>query len=130
MQSTLNQFLPNSRYFPLDNQNQTNQTNTTQLQTLSREQKKEALNSVPMINNIGDENSFFNSIIHMLYFTPEIFSFLQENIDNIKKENSRYQILGELYNILDKYEKLLDKNQCYLIPEDERFIDVKNIRLK
>ena len=123
----INQLLPNSRYSPLDS---VSLTNASQLQTLSREPKREALHSVPMTNDIGDENSFFNSIIHMLYFTPEIFSFLQENKDNFIKKNLGYDILGELYDILDKYDKLLDKNQCYLIPEDERFIDVKNIRKK
>ena len=122
MQTSLNQSiqsLPNSRY----------QTNTTR-QTIGQEPKREALTSIPMKNNIGDENSFFNSIIHMLYFTTEIFVFLQENKDNFKKENSGYEILGELYDILDKYEKLLDKNLCYLIPDDEKFIDVKKIRMK
>ena len=123
----INQLLPNSRYSPLDS---VSLTNASQLQTLSREPKREALHSVPMTNDIGDENSFFNSIIHMLYFTPEIFSFLQENKDNFIKKNLGYDILGDLYDILDKYDKLLDKNQCYLIPEDERFIDVKNIRKK
>ena len=123
----LNQLLPNSRYSPIDT---LNQTNVSQIQTLSKEPKREALQSVPMTNDIGDENSFFNCIIHMLYFTPEIFSFLQENKDNFIKENSGYEILGELYYILDKYDKLLDKNQCYLIQEDERFIDVKQIRQK
>ena len=83
-----------------------------------------------MINNIGDENSFFNCIIHMLHFTPEILTFLQENKDLFKKENSEYEILGELCDILEKYDKLLDKDQCYTIPEDERFIDVKSIRTK
>ena len=122
-----NQSLPNSRYFPIDT---INQTNTSQLQSMSKEPKREALPSVPMVNNIGDENSFFNCIIHMLYFTPEILSFLRENKESFKKENSGYEILGELYDILDKYDKLLDKNQCYLISEDERFIDVKNIRTK
>ena len=67
----INQLLPNSRYLSLDT---LNKTNTSQLQTLSKEPKREALTSVPMINDIGDENSFFNSIIHMLYFSPEIFS--------------------------------------------------------
>ena len=127
MQTNLNQFLPNSRYFPLESPNQ---SNTSYVQTVSKEPKREALSSVPMINNIGDENSFFNSIIHMLYFTPEIFEFLQENKDNFKKKNSGYEILGELFDILDKYDKLLDKNQCYLISEDDRFIDVKSIRKK
>ena len=70
-----------------------------------KEQKKEPLTSVPISNNIGDENSFFNSIIHMLYFTPEIFTFLDENKNNFSKN---YEILTELYNILDKYDKLLD----------------------
>ena len=83
MQTNLNQFLPNSRYFPLESQNQ---PNTSYIQTVSTEPKREALSSVPMINNIGDENSFFNSIIHMLYFTPEIFEFLQESKDNFKKK--------------------------------------------
>ena len=127
MQVNFNQLLPNSRYFPLDS---ITQTNNSRIQSTSKEQKREALNAVPMVNNIGDENSFFNCIIHMLYFTPEIFSFLQDNRENFKKENSGYHILGELYDILDKYDKLLDKNQCYLISEDERFIDVKNIRKK
>ena len=66
----------------------------------------------------------------MLHFTPEILPFLQDNKDFFKKENSGYDILGELCDILDKYDKLLDKNQCYTIPEDERFIDVKSIRKK
>ena len=92
-----------------------------------KEQKKEPLTSVPISNNIGDENSFFNSIIHMLYFTPEIFTFLDENKNNFSKN---YEILTELYNILDKYDKLLDENRYYLIPEEERFIDVKNLRTK
>ena len=127
MQNNINQFPQNNRYFPIDS---INQTNTSYLQTVSKEPKREAMSSVPMINDLGDENSFFNSIIHMLYFTPEIFTFLDENKENFKKENSKYEILGELYDILDKYDKLLDKYQCYLIPEDERFIDVKNIRKK
>ena len=127
MQSNSNQFSPNSRYFPVDS---LNQTNTSYLQTVSKEPKREALNSVPMVNEIGDENSFFNCIIHMLHFTPEILPFLQDNKDFFKKENSGYDILGELCDILDKYDKLLDKNQCYTIPEDERFIDVKSIRKK
>ena len=67
MQSNSNQFSPNSRYFPVDS---LNQTNTSYLQTVSKEPKREALNSVPMVNDIGDENSFFNCIIHMLHFTP------------------------------------------------------------
>jgi len=39
------------------------------------------LHSVPMMNNIGDENSFFNAIIHMLYFTPEIPKSLHTVLD-------------------------------------------------
>ena len=97
------------------------------INSIIKEQKKESLYSVPLLNNIGDENSFFNSIIHMLHFTPEIFTYLDENKNNFSKN---YEILSELYNILDKYEKLLDINQCYLIPEEERFIDVKNLRKK
>ena len=127
MKSNIEQFSPNNRYFPIDT---LNQTNTSYLQTISKEPKREALNSVPMTNEIGDENSFFNCIIHMLHFTPEILTFLQDNKDFFKKENSGYEILGELYDILDKYDKLLDKNQCYTIPEEERFIDVKSIRKK
>ena len=109
------------------NMNQNNLTNTSNLNTLSKEPKKESLISVPLSNNIGDENSFFNAIIHMFYFTPEIFTFLEENKQNF---SGNYEILLELYKILDKYNKLLDKNQCYLIPEEERFIDVKNLREK
>ena len=127
MQINLDDLLPNSRYSKLDNKAQ---TNSTPLQTSSKAPKREALKSVPMINNIGDENSFFNAIIHMLYFTPEILTFLQENKDNFNIENSGYAILGELYNILDKYDRLLDKEKCYLIPEEERFLDVKNLRQK
>ena len=127
MQINLDDLLPNSRYSKLDNKAQ---TNSTPLQTSSKAPKREALKSVPMINNIGDENSFFNAIIHMLYFTPEILTFLQENKDNFNIENSGYSILGELYNILDKYDRLLDKEKCYLIPEEERFLDVKNLRQK
>ena len=109
------------------NMNPNNLTNTSNLNSLSKEPKKESLISVPLSNNIGDENSFFNAIIHMFYFTPEIFSFLEENKQNF---TGNYEILLELYKILDKYNKLLDKNQCYLIPEEERFIDVKNLREK
>ena len=101
--------------------------NTSNLNTLSKEVKKDVLHSVPMMNNIGDENSFFNAIIHMLYFTPEILEYLSENKQNF---TNNYEILFELYKVLDKYDKLLDKNQCYLIPEEERFIDVKNLRIK
>ena len=107
--------------------NQNNQSNISNLNTLSREPKKESLISVPMANNIGEENSFFNAIIHMLYFTSEILEFLEENNQNF---TGNFEVLLELYKILDKYDKLLDKNQCYLIPEEERFIDVKNLRLK
>ena len=107
-------------------QNNINQNNLTNSNlNLSKEPKKESLISVPMSNNIGDENSFFNAIIHMLYFTPEIFQYLKENNQNFSKN---YQILTELYKILDKYDKLLDKNQFYLIPEEERFINVKKLR--
>ena len=113
---TMNKEIPN-------NLNQNNLTNSNL--NLSKEPKKESLISVPMANNIGDENSFFNAIIHMLYFTPEIFQYLKENNQNFSQN---YQILIELYKILDKYDKLLDKNQCYLIPEEERFINVKNLR--
>ena len=109
------------------NMNPNNLTNTSNLNSLSKEPKKESLISVPLSNNIGDENSFFNAIIHMFYFTPEIFSFLEENKQNF---TGNYEILLELYKILDKYNKLLDKNQCYLIPEEERFIDVKSLREK
>jgi len=109
------------------NMNPNNLTNTSNLNSLSKEPKKESLISVPLSNNIGDENSFFNAIIHMFYFTPEIFTFLEENKQNF---TGNYEILLELYKILDKYNKLLDKNQCYLIPEEERFIDVKNLREK
>ena len=101
--------------------------NITNTSSFNRESKRESLQSVPLANNIGDENSFFNSIIHMLYFTPEIFIFLEENKQNFKND---YEILLELYKILDKYDKLLDKNQCYLIPEEERFVDIKNLRNK
>ena len=101
--------------------------NITNTSSFNREPKRESLQSVPLANNIGDENSFFNSIIHMLYFTPEILIFLEENKQNFKND---YEILLELYKILDKYDKLLDKNQCYLIPEEERFVDIKNLRNK
>ena len=123
----------NKRYSKnYENQNrnnvfQNNQSNTSNLNTLSREHKKESLISVPMANNIGDENSFFNAIIHMLYFTSEVFIYLEENKQNF---TGNFEILFELYKILDKYNKLLDKNQCYLIPEEERFIDVKPLRVK
>ena len=112
----------------MNNENKSlNQNNVTNASSLNRETKKESLMSVPLANNIGDENSFFNSIIHMLYFTPEILIFLEENKQNFKND---YEILLELYKILDKYDKLLDKNQCYLIPEEERFVDIKNLRIK
>ena len=55
MQSTSNQLSPNSRYFPI---NTLNQTNTSFLQSVSKEIKREALHSVPMTNDIGDENLF------------------------------------------------------------------------
>ena len=112
----------------MNNENKSlNQNNLTNASSLNRETKKESLMSVPLANNIGDENSFFNSIIHMLYFTPEVYAFLDENKQNFSKN---YEILLELYKILDKYDKLLDKNQCYLIPEEERFVDIKNLRIK
>ena len=112
----------------MNNENKSlNQNNVTNASSLNRETKKESLMSVPLANNIGDENSFFNSIIHMLYFTPEVYAFLDENKHNFSKN---YEILLELYKILDKYDKLLDKNQCYLIPEEERFVDIKNLRIK
>ena len=117
----------NQRY-SINNENKSlNQNNITNASSLNRETKKESLMSVPLANNIGDENSFFNSIIHMLYFTPEVYAFLDENKQNFSKN---YEILLELYKILDKYDKLLDKNQCYLIPEEERFVDIKNLRIK
>ena len=117
----------NQRY-SMNNENKSlNQNNLTNASSLNRETKKESLMSVPLANNIGDENSFFNSIIHMLYFTPEVYAFLDENKHNFSKN---YEILLELYKILDKYDKLLDKNQCYLIPEEERFVDIKNLRIK
>ena len=57
------------------------------------------LTSVPMENLIGEENSFFNAIIHMLYFTPEILQFLKDNLDAIKEKNINYEIFLELYEI-------------------------------
>ena len=104
-----------------------NQSNNSNLNTISKEAKKDPLISVPLANNIGEENSFFNAIIHMLYFTPEILEYLSENKQNF---SGNYDILLELYKILDKYDKLLDRNQFYLIPEEERFIDIKNLRQK
>ena len=103
------------------------QSNNSNLNTISKEAKKDPLISVPLANNIGEENSFFNAIIHMLYFTPEILEYLSENKQNF---SGNYDILLELYKILDKYDKLLDRNQFYLIPEEERFIDIKNLRQK
>lgn len=128
MNVNLGSLLPNNRYGPssANNPNQVTSINSTQ----SRQPKREAMTSVPMVNNIGDENSFFNSIIHMLHFTSEVFPFLRDNKDNFKVENSGYEVLDELYNILDKYDKLVDRFQCYLIPEEDRFLDVKKLRQK
>ena len=69
MQINLDDLLPNSRYSKLDNKAQ---TNSTPLQTSSKAPKREALKSVPMINNIGDENSFLMRlyicyILHLKY---------------------------------------------------------------
>ena len=119
----------NKRY-SINNENpnkKINQSNNSNLNTISKEAKKDPLISVPLANNIGEENSFFNAIIHMLYFTPEILEYLSENKQNF---SGNYDILLELYKILDKYDKLLDRNQFYLIPEEERFIDIKNLRQK
>ena len=132
MNINLASLLPNNRYGPsssTNNQNNQNQVSSP-FSTQSRQPKKEAMSSVPMVNNIGDENSFFNSIIHMLHFTSEVLPFLRDNKDNFKAENSGYEVLDELFNILDKYDKLVDRFQCYLIPEEDRFLDVKNLRQK
>ena len=120
----------NKRYSKADNNKNNitiNNQTTSNINTLSKEPKREPLASVPMVNNIGDENSFFNAIIHMLYFTSEIYKYLSLNKSNFSKN---FEILYELFKILEKYDKLLDRNQYYLIPEDERYIDVKNLREK
>ena len=120
----------NKRYSKADNNKNNitiNNQTTSNINTLSKEPKREPLASVPMVNNIGDENSFFNAIIHMLYFTSEIYEYLSLNKSNFSKN---FEILYELFKILEKYDKLLDRNQYYLIPEDERYIDVKNLREK
>ena len=118
----------NSRYSMTNNNSQNKQLlNQNNNITSSSNPKKDVLSAVPLANNIGDENSFFNAIIHMLYFTPEILEYLEENQKNFK---GNFSILYELYKILDKYNKLLDRNKCALIPEEERYIDIKNLRKK
>ena len=118
----------NSRYSIANNNSQNKQSlNQNNNITSSSNPKKDVLSAVPLANNIGDENSFFNAIIHMLYFTPEILEYLEENKKNFK---GNFSILYELYKILDKYNKLLDRNKCALIPEEERYIDIKNLRKK
>ena len=118
----------NSRYSIANNNSQNKQSlNQNNNITSSSNPKKDVLSAVPLANNIGDENSFFNAIIHMLYFTPEILEYLEENQKNFK---GNFSILYELYKILDKYNKLLDRNKCALIPEEERYIDIKNLRKK
>ena len=86
------------------------------------------LNSVPIINNIGDENSFLNSIIHLFYFIPEIFPYLEKNKLNFVEGKKNYHILLELYEILKKYNELLDFDKCIKIPQEKRYINVDKLR--
>ena len=75
----------NSRYSIANNNSQNKQSlNQNNNITSSSNPKKDVLSAVPLANNIGDENSFFNAIIHMLYFTPEILEYLEENQKNFK----------------------------------------------
>ena len=122
--------MPKGKYFNEDGKSSSNSSSTTQRQILNmKDNKKEPLKSVPMVNNVGDENSFFNSIIHMLFYTKEIYQYLHEKKLLFNSDNSNYQILGELHDILDKYNKLVDPKKCCLIPDDQMFLDVKNMRI-
>ena len=84
----------NKRYSKADNNKNNitiNNQTTSNINTLSKEPKREPLASVPMVNNIGDENSFFNAIIHMLYFTSEIYEYLSLSIPG---SNFLFRYLG------------------------------------
>ena len=116
------------KYFNEDGKS-TSSTSTQRLTLKMRDKKKDPLKSVPMVNNIGDENSYFNSIIHMLFYTKEIYQFLHEKKVLFNSDNTNYQILGELHEILDKYNRLVDAKKCYLVPDDQGFLDVKNLRI-
>ena len=59
-----------------------------------KEIKKEEENFIPKVNNFQEKNSIFNCIIHIIYFTPEIFSFWDKNkiwividLKNIREKN-------------------------------------------
>ena len=56
-----------------------NQTKWSKLQPMFKEIKKEEVNFIPKANNFQEKNSIFNCIIHIIYFTPEIFSFWDKN---------------------------------------------------
>ena len=87
--------------------------------------KKPRMIAAPLKNDIGEQNSFVNVIIHLLHYTTEIPEFLQKN--NFKIE-PQYNLLYLLQQLLIKYSKLTNPDEYSKIPEGERICDVYDLR--
>ena len=73
-----------------------------------KESKKEKVNFFPKENNFRQKNLFFNCIIHIIFFAPEIFSFWDKNkiwividLKNIREKNYRFSQMNNSYKQSD-----------------------------
>ena len=81
--------------------------------------------AAPFLNEIGEQNSFVNVIMHFLYNTPEITDHILPLDLSAQKQ---YALLYNLQLILSKYTSLTNPDTFPSVPETARYCDVSALR--
>lgn len=105
--------------------NQQDLENQLETEELLRAKRKPKFIAAPFKDDIGEQNSYVNVIIHLLHYIPQIPEYVEKF--NFKSEK-QYYLLHYLQELLKKYAKLTNSEEFEKIPETERYCDVYELR--